>query len=124
MDNLDTTGHSADDQVLISSLLALAGNSGQNFVKSVESPANVYLCGECSSEFLTAEECSNHVTSEHSKKIENIKVENVKIIEDVRIEVKCDLKGCPCFFGSQDHLEIHKSCHFEPSGFKCALCLV
>lgn len=106
------SNHSADDQVLISSLLALAGNSGGHVVSPiVEAPANVYLCGECSSEFLSADDCSKHVALEHSKKIDNVK-----------IELKCDRKPCCCSFSSKRNVDIHTACHFKNSGFKCSLC--
>ena len=67
------SGHSADDQVLISSLLALAGDPGPavNFQNNVQVNAtesnNVYLCGECSCEFFTDEECAQHVSVAHPK---------------------------------------------------------
>ena len=69
------SGHSADDQVLISSLLALASDPGpavNNIPNNVQVNAitesnNVYLCGECSCEFFTDEECAQHVSVAHPK---------------------------------------------------------
>ena len=74
------SGHSADDQVLISSLLALAGDPG-----NTGPAANVFLCGECSCEFLSAEECSKHVNTVHKK----------KTLDE---EFACDIKGCTYTF--------------------------
>jgi len=95
------SGHSADDQVLISSLLALAGNPGTS-----GPAANVFLCGECSCEFLSSQECSNHVNSVHKK----IVFENE--------EYPCTIKGCPSVFNNPQHRQFHESCHAE-SGFQC-----
>lgn len=92
----------SDDQVLISSLLALAGESRSN-------PANVYLCGECSGEFLSAEDCEKHVALEHHKGPKG------------HLELKCEHKGCTYTFKTKDHLKIHLQCHRE-SGFQCFHC--
>ncbi len=105
--------HSADDQVLISSLLALAGEPASLQIEpNFQQPAKVFLCGECSREFLSAEDCSSHVLQEHRNAAEGAAV---------KVELKCSLKGCPYTFNSKDHLEIHSSCHAE-SGFKCFFC--
>jgi len=101
---------SADDQVLISSLLALAGEPS---VLQEDGPANVYLCGECSSEFFSAEDCAKHVNLEHAKKNQDEDVE-VKVI----VEIQCDHKGCSYNFQSKDKLNMHRACHAE-TGFKC-----
>ena len=69
------SGHSADDQVLISSLLALASDPGPAVnlvpnnvqVNNASESNNVYLCGECSCEFFTDEECAQHVSVAHPK---------------------------------------------------------
>lgn len=106
--------HSADDQVLISSLLALAGEpSAIHVPEDHDTPANVYLCGECSSEFFSAEDCAKHVNLEHTKKNTEEDVE-VKVI----IEIQCDQKGCSYNFQSKEKLNRHKACHAE-IGFKC-----
>lgn len=109
------SGHSADDQELISSLLALASEPGSLFVNAVNpssssrsSKNDVFLCGECSLEFYSAEQCSDHVTEVHRKVTTSL------------TDFKCDIKGCPCNFSTIESLQLHKSCHNASStGFKC-----
>ena len=103
------SGHSADDQVLISSLLALAGDP----VTTSGPAANVFLCGECSCEFLTSEECAHHVNTTHKKILVVAAAPEVE-------EFHCDIKGCTYTFENLEHLQYHKSCHAETeSGFQC-----
>ena len=47
-------------------------------------PNNVYLCGECSREFMTAEECAHHVTISHPKQQQSIHISNVSKISNSR----------------------------------------
>jgi uncharacterized C2H2 Zn-finger protein len=54
-----------NDQVLISSLLALAGDSGSFQHVNILGNNDVYLCGECSAEFPSSEKCSEHVNYVH-----------------------------------------------------------
>ena len=61
--------------MLISSLLALASDPGPAVnlvpnnvqVNNASESNNVYLCGECSCEFFTDEECAQHVSVAHPK---------------------------------------------------------
>ena len=82
--------------------------------EGVDVPSNVYLCGECSTEFFSAEDCAKHVNLEHSKKNTD---ENVEV--EVIVDIQCDQKGCSYNFQSREKLNMHQACHAELGGFEC-----
>ena len=102
------SGHSADDQVLISSLLALASDPG---------PSN-YQPPPSNSAFAREE---TNQPNEHEPSVESVpKIKKIPVT--TLKDYKCSIKGCSYYFSSVESLQVHVSCHqVDSNSFQCQI---